>query len=106
MIIRAARRERLRVYTEPLRCQTERRVERELVVVGDVHHRRHPRLVAACWPRGPGIGAALRAALVASMAPAHFQRAMNSASGRVVPSVVAMAFPLAMLHKRRTVVGL
>ena len=38
VIIREAQRKRLRVYTEPLRAQTERRVERELVVVGDVQH--------------------------------------------------------------------
>lgn len=38
VIIREARRKRLRVYTEPLRAQTERRVERELVVVGETQH--------------------------------------------------------------------
>ena len=38
VIIREARHKRLRVYTEPLRAQTERRVERELVLVGETQH--------------------------------------------------------------------
>ena len=38
VIIREARRKQLRVYTEPLRAQTERRVERELVLVGETQH--------------------------------------------------------------------